>query len=148
MSENRKNDAGLVNISPSEQRGLKIAFFFGLSLVILIGLLGSDVFIDSALAREQLPWLVCADVYFRKDITVPLGAVTLVFMAVLLLDRKPKLELSLGTVQAIGSVAIAMVASGIVNLSFVELWVSAIIILSPATVFFATEQISRRCFGL
>ena len=142
-----EHDTEMVTISRSERHGLVWGFVFGASLVVFIGLLGSDIFINSSLAQDQLPWLVNADEYYRKDVTIPLGAVTVVIIAMLHLERKPKLELSLGALQAVASVVIAMVASGLINLTFAEIWISAAIILSPAIIYICIEQISRRCFG-
>ena len=101
--------------------------------------------VDWGLARGQLAWLTEADDYFRKDIMIPLGAVTMVFIFMLQLERKPKVELSFGTFQAVAAVTIALVSSGVINLSFSELWVAAGIILSPAIVYLGTERISC-CF--
>ena len=134
-----------VSISRSERHGLMVAWIFGTALVIVIGLLGSDVFVRQNFAQDLLPWLINSDAYFRKDITIPLGAVTVVFILILQLDRKPRLELSMGTIQVVVSVVIAMVASGIINLTFKELWISAAIILSPAIAYWIVERISR-CF--
>ena len=138
-------DTDVVQVSSSERLGLVIGFVFGTVLILLIGLAGSDVFIDIALARGQLAWLTEADDYFRKDIMIPLGAVTMVFIFMLQLERKPKVELSFGTFQAVAAVTIALVSSGVINLSFSELWVAAGIILSPAIVYLGTERISC-CF--
>ena len=116
---------------------------FGTALIFLIGLIGADAFVNSIIVQDNLHWLIVASNYFRKEIAVPLGAVTLAFLLMLQFERKPTQEVSVRIWEILVGILVAIVAIGYVNLPLLSKVVIAAIILSPVIVYFATERITR-----
>ena len=80
-------------VSPNDRVALRWGVGFGIFVIVLLALLGTES--QAPLATDRPSWLLRVIPYFNKEAAIPVGVVTVVLLAMLHYDRKPKSDWTL-----------------------------------------------------
>ena len=120
-------------VSPNDRVALRWGVGFGIFVIVLLALLGTEF--QAPLATGRPSWLLRVIPYFNKEAAIPVGVVTVVLLAMLHYDRKPKSDWTLLLGGTFITFLAGFVDAGFMNLKWPLGLASALLIISPCIVY-------------
>ena len=95
MGSDNRNQRREVNLSPSDQKALKWGSWFGVGVIVMIAIFGSETLTERAFVRDLAPWIPCLAPWFGNDVASPVGIVTGALFAMRYFEKKPTDDLKI-----------------------------------------------------